>query len=163
MPIIRYAENSDWPFWSELDNHLAKSDFNVKVNLERGYTLVEDDVRIGMLHYSLLWDTIPFCALLHIADPYQKQGYGQMLMKHWESDMRSKGHGMVLTSTRVDEGAQHFYRKLGYSDCGARIRAAHGTIPVEANLADRPGKPPGAGRTRIGPCAAQALPFLMRT
>ncbi len=138
MPIIRYAENSDWPFWSELDNHLAKSDFNVKVNLERGYTLVEDDVRIGMLHYSLLWDTIPFCALLHIADPYQKQGYGQMLMKHWESDMRSKGHGMVLTSTRVDEGAQHFYRKLGYSDCGGLMLDAPGyEQPMELFLSKR--------------------------
>ena len=25
---------------------------------------------------------------------------------------------MVLTSTQVDEDAQHFYRKLGYKDCG---------------------------------------------
>ena len=25
---------------------------------------------------------------------------------------------MVFTSTQVDEDAQHFYRKLGYKDCG---------------------------------------------
>ncbi|WP_296879498.1 hypothetical protein [Thomasclavelia sp.] len=35
--------------------------------------------------------------------------------------MRSKGYGMVLTSTQVDENAQHFYRKLGYQDCGGLI------------------------------------------
>ena len=25
---------------------------------------------------------------------------------------------MVMVSTRVDESAQHFYRKLGYKECG---------------------------------------------
>ena len=28
---------------------------------------------------------------------------------------------MVLTSTRSDERAQGFYRKLGYRDCGALL------------------------------------------
>ena len=32
--------------------------------------------------------------------------------------MRTRGHGMVLTSTQVDEDTQHFYRRLGYKDCG---------------------------------------------
>ena len=35
--------------------------------------------------------------------------------------MKSKGNDMVLTSTQVDEEAQHFYRKLGYKDCGGII------------------------------------------
>lgn len=48
----------------------------------------------------------------------QKQGYGRKLMEFWESDMKAQGYGMVLTSTQVDEDAQHFYRKLGYKDCG---------------------------------------------
>ena len=32
--------------------------------------------------------------------------------------MKKQGYGMVLVSTQVDEEAQHFYRKLGYKDCG---------------------------------------------
>ena len=35
--------------------------------------------------------------------------------------MKSKGHGMVMTSTQTDENAQHFYRKLGYKDSGGLI------------------------------------------
>lgn len=35
--------------------------------------------------------------------------------------MKEKGYGMVLTSTQVDENAQHFYRKLGYKDCGGFV------------------------------------------
>lgn len=35
--------------------------------------------------------------------------------------MRKRGYKMVMTSTRVDEQAQHFYRKLGYEDKGGII------------------------------------------
>lgn len=32
--------------------------------------------------------------------------------------MRSLGYKMVMTSTQVNEQAQHFYRKLGYIERG---------------------------------------------
>ena len=32
--------------------------------------------------------------------------------------MKQQGFKMALISTQVDESAQHFYRKLGYVDCG---------------------------------------------
>ena len=35
--------------------------------------------------------------------------------------MKSQRYGMLLTSTQVDETAQHFYRKLGYKDCGGFV------------------------------------------
>ena len=35
--------------------------------------------------------------------------------------MKEQGHGMLLTSTQVDEDAQHFYRRLGYRDCGGLV------------------------------------------
>ena len=44
-----------------------------------------------------------------------------MLMEHWERDMKKQGYGMLLTSTQADEQAQHFYRKLGYKDCGGVV------------------------------------------
>lgn len=37
----------------------------------------------------------------------------------FEKKVRDKqGYQMVMTSTQIDEEAQHFYRKLGYIDCG---------------------------------------------
>ena len=47
-------------------------------------------------------------------------------MEHWENDMKLQGYGMLLTSTQVDEEAQHFYRKLGYKDCGGFTVDIHG-------------------------------------
>ena len=35
--------------------------------------------------------------------------------------MRAQGFHAVMTSTRADETAQHFYRKLGYRDCGGLL------------------------------------------
>lgn len=38
--------------------------------------------------------------------------------------MKKQGYDLLLTSTRVDETAQHFYRRLGYKDCGGLIMNA---------------------------------------
>ena len=46
--------------------------------------------------------------MLFIDFRFQGKGYGTKLMKYWENDMKSQGYDMVLTSTQVDEEAQHF-------------------------------------------------------
>lgn len=56
--------------------------------------------------------------MLFVDRDYRKKGYGKRLMEHWERDMKAQGYDMLLTSTQVDGEAQHFYRKLGYKDCG---------------------------------------------
>lgn len=49
---------------------------------------------------------------------------------------RKQGYGMLLTSTQTDETAQHFYRKIGYKDCGALIMTIPGyEQPMEMFLA----------------------------
>ena len=115
---IRYVTAQDKEFWYTLDRHLPQEEFEDKVNKKRGYVLWEGEIPVALLRYNLFWDNTPFCTLLYVDWPHQKKGYGRMLMAHWEADMKSKGYGMLLTSTQVDEDAQHFYRKLGYKDCG---------------------------------------------
>ena len=118
MRKIRYVLPEDKAFWYSLDRHLPKQEFDHKVRTQRGYILLEDDLPIGLLRYNLFWDNTPFCAMLFIHQEHQRKGCGKMLMEHWEADMKAQGYGMLLTSTQVDEQAQHFYRKLGYKDCG---------------------------------------------
>ena len=89
--------------------------------LENDLVLLEDNKPVGLLRYNLFWDKFPFCTMLFIEQNYQRKGYGRKLMEHWENDMKSKEYGMLLTSTQVDEDAQHFYRKLGYKDCGGLV------------------------------------------
>lgn len=121
MIKIRYVEMADKPFWYQLDKHLPESEFENKVKTKRGYVLLENDEPVGLLRYNLFWDSVPFCTMLYVNEKARGKGYGKMLAEHWEEDMKGRGHGMLLTSTQVDETAQHFYRKLGYKDCGGLI------------------------------------------
>ena len=116
--LIRYAELNDKTEWYKLDRHLPEKEFEEKIRTQQGYVLTEDDKVIGVLRYNLFWDNTPFCTMLYIEKEKKKKGYGRLLMEHWEKEMKSKGYGMIMTSTQVDEEAQHFYRKLGYKDCG---------------------------------------------
>ncbi len=121
MEKIQYVEMCDKEFWYSLDKHLPESEFENKVRTKQGYIFIEDDKPVGLLRYNLFWDNTPFCTMLFIDWNNQKKGYGKQLLAYWEKDMKSQGYDFVLTSTQVDENAQHFYRKLGYKDCGGLI------------------------------------------
>lgn len=115
---IRYVKESDRAFWYSLDRHLPEEEFIKKVRDKMGYIAEENGMPVGILRYSLFWDNTPFLNLLFVDWNVQKQGYGTALMEYWENEMREKDYKEVLLSTQVDEDAQHFYRKLGYRDCG---------------------------------------------
>ena len=119
--LIRYAQLNDKTEWFRLDRHLPEAGFEEKIRNKQGYVLTEDDKVIGVLRYNLFWDNTPFCTMLFIDSTYRSKGYGKQMIEYWEQDMKSQGYGMLMTSTQVDEDAQHFYRKLGYKDCGGFV------------------------------------------
>ena len=121
MTEIRYVKLEDQEFWYRLDKHLPKQEFERKVREKRGYVLLSDRNPVGLLRYNLFWDNTPFCTMLYIDEGSRNKGYGKILMEYWEKDMKELGYDMLLTSTQVDEEAQHFYRKLGYKDCGGLL------------------------------------------
>ena len=118
---IRHLELRDKAGWYLLDRHLPESGFEEKVRNMQGYVLLDCDKIVGVLRYNLFWDSTPFCTLLFIDEKYRGRGCGKLLMEHWESDMKSQDYGMLMTSTQVDEDAQHFYRKLDYKECGGFV------------------------------------------
>lgn len=121
MAEIRYVQETDKTFWFQMDQHLPEAEFENKVRTRRGYVILKDGEPVGLLRYNLFWDNTPFCTMLYINEKFRGRGYGSQLMEYWERDMKNQGYGMLLTSTRVDESAQHFYRKSGYKDCGSLI------------------------------------------
>ena len=119
--MIRYAEAQDKAEWFALDKHLSENGFYEKVRNRQGYVLLKEGKIVGILRYNLFWDNTPFCNLIFIDATQRAKGNGRQLMEHWEQDMKNRGYGMVMTSTQVDEEAQHFYRKLGYKDSGGFV------------------------------------------
>ena len=119
MFTVRYVTQADKAFWYTLDAHLSQGEFEPKVRDGRGYIILCGALPIGILRYNLFWDSIPFLTLIFLDERFRGRGAGTMAVRFWESEMRALGHAMVMTSTQVDEAAQHFYRKLGYTDSGA--------------------------------------------
>jgi len=115
---IRYAVNADKAFWFMFDNHVSEVEFLLKVRDKRAYVVSVDDKPVGVMRYNLFWDSIPFLTLIHFDETYQGKGFGRQAMMSWEKEMREHGYKMVMTSTQVNEQAQHFYRKLGYIEKG---------------------------------------------
>jgi ribosomal protein S18 acetylase RimI-like enzyme len=116
---MRYVSKSDKSFWFTLDNDIRDLEFELKVRDKRGYIINEDGKPVGIIRYNLLWDNMPFLTLICIVNACHGNGYGRQAMLSWENEMKEAGYKMVMTSTRVDEEAQHFYRKLGYMDRGS--------------------------------------------
>lgn len=118
---IRYLEEKDKEFWYMIDRHLPETEFIKKVADKRGYVILDEEKPIGIFRFNMFWDNIPFLTSIHIDFSYHNLGYGRKAMEFWENEMAEQGYKMIMTSTQVDESAQHFYRKLGYKDCGCLV------------------------------------------
>jgi GNAT superfamily N-acetyltransferase len=116
---IRYASNSDKSFWFTLDGYLNEKEFELKIRDNRGYIISDGDKPVGVMRYNLFLDIIPFLTLIEIDEHYRRKGFGKLAFLFWENEMLELGYKMVMTSTRIEEKAQHFYRKLGYLDRGS--------------------------------------------
>ena len=121
MVEIRHVQDADRSFWQGLDRRLPDRAFAEKVRDRTGYVLLENGVPAGLLRYNLFWDEIPFCNLLLVEESRRGRGFGRGLMARWEADMAAQGFALLMTSTRADESAQHFYRRLGYQDGGCLL------------------------------------------
>ena len=116
--MIRYAAQTDLAACLALDGHIPEGEYASKIAVKQVYILSEAGEVRALLRYGLFWDTIPFCNLLFVAEGHRRRGLGRALAEHWERDMKARGFGLVMTSTQADEEGQHFWRKLGYKDCG---------------------------------------------
>jgi ribosomal protein S18 acetylase RimI-like enzyme len=116
--IIRYAGNNDYAWLKKYDKHINDEILKMKINLREIYIARENNETIGWLRYNLFWDEIPFMNMLYLLENYRRKGIGKKLVEHWENEMKNKGYKNVLTSTLSNENAQHFYRKIGYTEIG---------------------------------------------
>ena len=118
---IRYAGEADRALWLRLDRRLPEEAFAREVAARQACVLEEAGEGLAVLRWGLFWDSIPFCNLLYVAEGSRGRGLGRALAAHWEGEMKALGHDLVMTSTQADEGAQHFWRRLGYRDCGGFV------------------------------------------
>lgn len=121
MFSVEYATKCDLTICQQMDRHISEEELLQKMANRRYYMLKEGAAVIGVMRYNLFWDTVPFLTLLFLNECARGKGYGTQALSYWENEMRSSGFQCTMTSTRADENAQSFYRKLGYKDAGCLI------------------------------------------
>ncbi len=119
--MIQYAEIQDLSVLKEYDKHISESELRNILPAKKVLMMYQGDTFIGWLRFGLFWDNIPFMNMLYILEAYRGQGNGTRLVSFWEKEMAEKGYRQVLTSTQANEQAQFFYRKIGYTECGALL------------------------------------------
>jgi len=121
-PVIslRQATDTDTGFLAEFD--LAPpmaSELNSAVDGGKMQVVMAGARLVGFLSSTSLWGKLPFLELFEICEAERGHGYGKAAVRAWEEQMRVRGFDLVLVSTHASGDAQHFWRKMGYVDCGA--------------------------------------------
>ncbi len=128
--IIELAQGKDKRKIAKIDCHISSRRLGECIWNGQVYVLKDDSIKkggqnhrlkdpvVGVLRYSLFWQTIPFLDLLYIDEVYRNRGFGSKMMKEWEKLMKIQGYSYVMTSTQADEDAWKFYEKRGYRKVG---------------------------------------------
>ena len=129
--IIELAQGKDKQKIAKLDSHIPSPRLGECIWNGQVYVLKDDSIKnggqnhrvkdpvVGVLRYSLFWQTIPFLDLIYIDEKYRYKGNGTKMMSFWEEKMKRLGYKYVMTSTQADETAFTFYERLGYEKIGA--------------------------------------------
>lgn len=115
---IRLAEECDFEILSRNDKHVSTEILKKKISDKNILIAEKNGEFAGWLRYNLFWDEMPFMNMLFVTEKFRGTGIGGALVRRWEKMMSEQGYKFLLTSTQANEYAQHFYRKLGYSDLG---------------------------------------------
>jgi ribosomal protein S18 acetylase RimI-like enzyme len=116
---IRIANEQDQAQLLKYDRHIQPDRLFQCIRDGLAYALWDGNQIVGILRYSLFWQTIPFLDLVFIDENYRGQGWGSRMMAHWEESMQQAGYCHVMLSTQEDESAKFFYEKIGYHRIGA--------------------------------------------
>ncbi len=140
---IRLAESKDQQKTLKFDNHIHHSRVEECIRNKWVYVLCDEKNIVGVLRYSLFWQSIPFLDLLYIDEAYRGKGYGRQMMARWESDIQAMEYKYGMLSTQEDETAKFFYEKLGYRRIGAFLPPEQDAeeIMYLKELSARAGKP----------------------
>lgn len=116
---IRLAESVDKSGILKYDSHIHPALIEECIWNGRIIVLCDEREIVGVLRYSLFWQSIPFLDLLYLDGNYRGKGFGRQMMAHWEAAMQAKEYKYVMLSTQEDETAKYFYEKQGYRRIGA--------------------------------------------
>ena len=114
----RQAQTSDYHFVAGLAPALSEHVFQQQVVSNRIQIIQASGRRVGFMKHYLLWENLPFLEVIIVSESERNKGIGKLAIHQWESALIAQSHCVCCVSTQVNEQAQHFWRAIGYQDCG---------------------------------------------
>ncbi|MDE5721337.1 MAG: GNAT family N-acetyltransferase [Clostridia bacterium] len=121
MVELKAVTQGDKKFWLSMDGHCSEDAFNNRVISRTGFLILSEGEMAGVICYNMFWDNLPFLPLIKLLPEYRGCGNGREAMRLFENMLKERGFNALLLSTQADEQAQHFYRKIGYKECGCLV------------------------------------------
>ena len=115
---IRFAKKKDIEQIMTLEHLLDSESLKEKIRRKEIIVCLDNSNVTGMLRFNWFWDMFPFINLLWVVEDSRKKNIGSKLVDFLIHFTKGKNNDAIFTSTQANEGAQHFWRKIGFTDSG---------------------------------------------
>ena len=78
--IVKYMSQQDKDFVMSIDKHTDDNSYDKRVYTKTGYIMWETGVPIGLMHYSVLWDNLPFLNFIFVDKKYRNKGFASQAL-----------------------------------------------------------------------------------
>jgi len=119
MAITRLAEPADIEALRALDPWPSEKAWQRLIAGGEAVVLDVDGQVVGMLHYAVLWATVPFLCQIEIAEAHRGKGYSRLMIGALADHLRSQGYVALLSSSQTDQPEpQAWHVHLGFTSNG---------------------------------------------
>lgn len=117
--LVRPATADDLPDLQRLDEWPKESAWARLIGNEEVLVVEEDGSVVGLLHYTILWATVPFLSLIVLQEKARGRGLSRLLVDDLVARLKSQGYAALLSSSQTDEPEpQAWHRHLGFTSNG---------------------------------------------
>jgi N-acetylglutamate synthase-like GNAT family acetyltransferase len=116
---VRAAEMRDLAWLEVFDGHLDGASLRTKLTLGELFVAEIDGDRVGMLRLDYLWSSVPFIALVRVAEHVRRRGAGRALVAHVGDHVRSGGGDVLFSSSTAGEAEPRaWHLAVGFEESG---------------------------------------------
>lgn len=117
--MLRAAQETDLAFLRDFSSECRDEQLRAQIRDGRLRIINSSEGPVGFIKFYVLWEVLPFIEVVIIRKDCRRRGIGRAAIRSWEEEMAARSFQRAIISTQADETAQHFWRRVGYQDCGS--------------------------------------------
>ncbi|WP_147918953.1 GNAT family N-acetyltransferase [Ruania zhangjianzhongii] len=119
MATTRLAQTTDLDALRTLDPWPSEKSWHRLIGNGEAMVLEIDGQVVGMLHFAVLWATVPFLCQIEIAEAHRGKGHSRQMIGALADHLRAEGYVALLSSSQTDEPEpQAWHVHLGFTSNG---------------------------------------------